>query len=63
MFDSAFLHASWNVLAKRAQGGNGFLYLFSLMTVAVYGPVALAYYLVARSQLALVHIGFALGPA
>jgi drug/metabolite transporter (DMT)-like permease len=58
---SAFLHASWNLLAKRARGGTGFLYLFSLLTVAVYGPVALVYVLVVRPQFTLAHLGFALG--
>lgn len=61
MLASAFIHASWNLLAKRAKGGIGFLYLFSLMTLAVYGPVALVYYLVATPQFTLVHLGFALG--
>jgi drug/metabolite transporter (DMT)-like permease len=55
------LHASWNLLAKRARGGNGFLYLFTLLTVAVYGPVALVYVLVARPPFTLTHLAFALG--
>lgn len=61
MLASAVLHASWNLLAKRARGGTGFLYLFSLLTVAVYGPVALVYVLVARPQFTLTHLAFALG--
>ncbi|HET8986557.1 MAG TPA: DMT family transporter [Trueperaceae bacterium] len=61
MLASALLHASWNLLAKRARGGTGFLYLFSLLTVAVYGPVALVYVLVARPQFTLTHLAFALG--
>ena len=35
MLGSACLHATWNLLAKRAKGGNGFLYLFTLLTLAV----------------------------
>jgi hypothetical protein len=58
---SALLHASWNLLAKRARGGTGFLYLFSLLTVAVYGPVALGYVLVAPTREVSILIGALLG--
>lgn len=61
MLGSAVLHAGWNLLAKRARGGNGFLYLFSIMTLVVYGPVVLVYCLVVRPQFTLLHLAFALG--
>jgi drug/metabolite transporter (DMT)-like permease len=38
---SAVLHATWNLLAKRAATGVGFVWSFSLVTVLLYGPVAL----------------------
>lgn len=63
MLGSACLHATWNLLAKRAKGGNGFLYLFTLLTLAVYGPAVLVYCLVARPEFTLAHLAFALGSA
>jgi drug/metabolite transporter (DMT)-like permease len=38
---SAFFHASWNFLAKRAGGGATFVWLFTLCAVVLYGPLAL----------------------
>ena len=42
---SAFLHASWNLFAKRAGVGTRgapFVFSFSLLTALIYAPVALA---------------------
>lgn len=58
---SAFLHATWNLLAKRAAGGVGFLWLFSLVTVLVYLPVAVGYLWIARPSLTSAHVAMALG--
>ena len=57
---SAALHACWNLLAKRARGGVEFLWLFALLTVAVYAPVAVIYFLVVRPEFTLLHVGLAL---
>jgi drug/metabolite transporter (DMT)-like permease len=38
---SAFVHASWNFLAKRAGGGVPFVWLFTLCGVIIYAPLAL----------------------
>lgn len=57
---AAFLHAGWNLLAKRAAGGVGFLWLFSLVTVSVYVPVAIAYVVVARPEVTTTHLAFAI---
>ena len=57
---SAVLHASWNLLAKRAKGGVEFLWLFALLTIAVYGPVAVIYFVLVRPELTWQHIGLAL---
>ena len=38
---AAVLHASWNFLAKHAAGGAVFTWLFGVMAVVVYFPVAL----------------------
>jgi drug/metabolite transporter (DMT)-like permease len=40
---SAFAHAGWNLLAKRAGGGSiGFTWLFDVLSVALYAPITLA---------------------
>lgn len=57
---SAFLHAGWNLLAKRAKGGAEFLWLFSLMTVVVYAPVVVGYVLVFEPRFSPTHLAFAL---
>lgn len=58
---SAVLHAGWNLLAKRAGGGAAFVWLFSTLTVAAYGPAALAYALATRPRLEPAALGLALG--
>ena len=35
---AAFIHAYWNLLVKRAEGGPAFVWLFSLSTAVLYGP-------------------------
>jgi len=60
---SATLHATWNLLAKRAAGGVGFLWLFSVGTVVVYTPIAVAYVVVARPSFTPTHVLLALGSA
>lgn len=39
---AAVLHATWNLLAKRASGGIAFLWLFCLISAVIYAPVAVA---------------------
>lgn len=49
---SAFLHAIWNLLAKRAGvGGAVFVWLFTACSSALLWPVALAVYLVKRPDI------------
>ncbi len=44
---AAVLHATWNVLAKRAGGGVAFIWLYFAVSLALYVPVvAIAYVLV-----------------
>ncbi len=56
---SAVIHASWNLIAKQAKGGVGFLWLFAVMTAVIYLPVAATYYLIARPTFTLTHLLFA----
>lgn len=39
---SAVLHATWNLLSKRANGGLPFIWLFSFLMTVIYAPFALA---------------------
>jgi uncharacterized membrane protein len=38
---AAFIHASWNYLAKRAGGGAAFVWLFGVVSALLYTPIAL----------------------
>jgi drug/metabolite transporter (DMT)-like permease len=59
---AAFVHASWNLLAKRAgTGGVGFVWLFGAISSVVYTPVALVVLFVARPHLGVVAIAFMCG--
>lgn len=60
---SALLHATWNLLAKRAQGGAEFTWLFALLTGLIYAPVALGYAALTRQSLSWLQLGFVAGSA
>lgn len=60
---SALMHATWNLLAKRAGGGVEFLWLLSLVTVVAYVPVATVYVVIARPEFTLQHGLLALASA
>lgn len=57
---SALLHATWNLLAKRAGGGVAFLWLLTVGTAVIYAPVAGLYLYLARPALTAAHAGAAL---
>lgn len=38
---SAFIHASWNLMAKKALDGNSFIWLTSALILPMYAPLAL----------------------
>ncbi|GHO78453.1 hypothetical protein KSD_62240 [Ktedonobacter sp. SOSP1-85] len=58
---AAFLHASWNFLAKRAGNSKGFVWLFNVLASIIYVPV-LSYVLFAgHTSFSWVQVGFALG--
>ena len=67
---AAFLHATWNLLAKRSGGGVQFVFLYSLASAVIYLPFAAVAYGSELSGLtatqlafialsALVHVGYA----
>ncbi|MBU6422983.1 MAG: EamA family transporter [Chloroflexota bacterium] len=58
---SAFIHATWNLLAKRVEGGTAFLWLVYLTSATVYSPLALAVIVVAHPVVGAAGIGFMAG--
>jgi drug/metabolite transporter (DMT)-like permease len=57
---SAVLHATWNLLAKRANGGASLIWLYDTCSVLLYAPVVLIFWLLAHPQLSLMRILFIL---
>ena len=41
LLTAAFIHATWNLLLKRAQGGPAFQWLFAVLSVGMYLPAVL----------------------
>ncbi len=60
---AAFVHATWNLLAKRVGGGAGFVWLFGALSAAIYAPLALAVIVIQRPRFGAVELGFVLGSA
>ena len=60
---AAFIHASWNLLAKRASGDVTFTWLFAVWSVALYAPLAAAVIFWRQAQIGLTEIGFMAGSA
>ncbi|HHY54209.1 MAG TPA: EamA family transporter [Chloroflexi bacterium] len=58
---SALFHALWNLLAKRAQGGVAFTWLFSALAIPLWAPVVVMYVLFWQPQLAWPGAIFILG--
>ncbi len=60
---AAFVHASWNLLAKKAGNSAGFLWLFSTLTAILYIPVLVILVLIERPHLNGLQVLFILGTA
>jgi TfoX/Sxy family transcriptional regulator of competence genes/drug/metabolite transporter (DMT)-like permease len=60
---AAFIHASWNFLAKRASGHATFTWLFAVLSALFYAPVAAALILFYGASIGRVEIGFMAGSA
>lgn len=58
---SAVCHATWNLLAKRANGGITFVWLYDLLALLFYGPVLLVFFLLVHLQFTLPQVLFILG--
>jgi drug/metabolite transporter (DMT)-like permease len=55
---SAFLHASWNLLAKRAGGGAPLVWLFDALTLVIFAPVILVSLFFVSYEFSLGALGF-----
>lgn len=58
---SAVLHASWNVLAKRAGGGPAFVWLFATGSAILYLPFAIAVIVIQRPYIGPLELLFIAG--
>jgi drug/metabolite transporter (DMT)-like permease len=60
---AAFVHASWNLIAKRASGHATFTWLFAVLSAAFYMPVALALIVFWQERIGFVELAFMGGSA
>ena len=60
---AAFCHATWNFFVKRINGGPELVWLFSVLSVLLYLPVAIWIVVAERPVLGLWEAGFILGSA
>jgi drug/metabolite transporter (DMT)-like permease len=60
---AAFIHATWNFLAKRASGHAIFTWLFAVLSALFYTPVAVALIVFFGASISWVAIGFMAGSA
>ena len=58
---AAVVHATWNLLAKRAGGGAPFLWLFDALSTVIYAPLALAVVVLERPRIGGVGLLFIAG--
>jgi drug/metabolite transporter (DMT)-like permease len=58
---SAVIHASWNVLAKRASGGPAFVWLFATGSAIIYLPLAIGSIIVQRPVIGPLELLFIAG--
>jgi drug/metabolite transporter (DMT)-like permease len=60
---AAFIHATWNLLAKRVGGGPAFVWLFGSVSSLLYAPLAAAVVFVVRPHIGAVQLIFIVGTA
>lgn len=58
---AAFCHATWNFFVKRINGGPELIWLFSVLSVVIYLPLALAIVVVQKPEFGLPQLVFAAG--
>src|SRR5215813_12719589 len=60
---AAFIHATWNLLNKKASGHATFTWLVAGLSAVFYTPVALAVFFLWHAKIGAVEIGFMAGSA
>lgn len=60
---AAFIHATWNLLAKRVGGGPAFVWLFGSVSSLLYAPLAAAVVFIVRPHIGAVQLLFIAGTA
>ncbi len=60
---AAFLHATWNLWAKRAGAGAAFLWMVCGFSALIYAPLALWIVVGQRPQFGVIHVIFVAGSA
>jgi drug/metabolite transporter (DMT)-like permease len=60
---AAFIHATWNLLAKRAGGGAVFVWLFAAFSSVFYAPLAAAVIVLQRPHIGGIQLLFLFGTA
>jgi len=58
ILSAAFVHAFWNLLAKRAGGGVVFIWLFASLSSLIYAPVSVTILWMERPQIGLTGLVF-----
>ncbi|MBD2001101.1 EamA family transporter [Leptolyngbya sp. FACHB-541] len=58
---AAFIHASWNFLAKRVSGGVTFVWLFGVLSTLLYAPLAIAILVKQHPHLGWEQLSFMVG--
>lgn len=60
---AAFLHATWNLLAKRSGGGAAFVWLFTGLAAVLYTPAAIGILVWSHPRVGVAELGFMAGSA
>jgi len=63
VLSAAFIHASWNLLAKKAGGGAAFIWLFATLSTLFYAPLAVIIYFWQKPDIGLIQVCFMAGSA
>lgn len=58
---AAFIHASWNLLVKRAEGGMAFTWLFSGLATIFYLPLAVGVFILQQPHIGCIELVFLAG--
>ena len=60
---AAFIHATWNLLAKRAGGGAAFVWLFAALSAVIYAPITIAVIILHPPHIGFTEFLFIIGSA